>query len=62
MGTASIANSLAFVPNLEKGMLAAKTVMNLINRIPKVTDKSGAIDQKEVNICLCDVKICFTNY
>lgn len=48
MGTVSIANSLAFTPNLEKGLIAAKNVMNLINRIPKVNDAKGVLPKLQV--------------
>ncbi|XP_048517724.1 ATP-dependent translocase ABCB1-like isoform X1 [Dendroctonus ponderosae] len=43
MGTVSIANSLAFTPNFEKGLVAARTVMNMINRIPKVSNSQNAL-------------------
>ncbi|ENN73431.1 hypothetical protein HUJ04_004060 [Dendroctonus ponderosae] len=46
MGTVSIANSLAFTPNLEKGLVAARTVMNMINRIPKVSNSQNALIKK----------------
>ncbi|XP_076263944.1 multi drug resistance 50 [Rhynchophorus ferrugineus] len=49
MGTVSIANSLAFTPNLEKGLVAAKNVMNLINRIPKVHDRKGVLPKLQAN-------------
>ncbi|XP_066256417.1 ATP-dependent translocase ABCB1-like [Euwallacea similis] len=49
MGTVSIANSLAFTPNLEKGVIAAKTVMNMINRIPEVGNSPNATEKKEAN-------------
>ncbi|KAL1517855.1 hypothetical protein ABEB36_001563 [Hypothenemus hampei] len=47
MGTVSIGNSLAFTPNLDKGLVAAKTVMNLINREPKVRNSTKPIVKKE---------------
>ncbi|XP_066148568.1 ATP-dependent translocase ABCB1 [Euwallacea fornicatus] len=49
MGTVSIANSLAFTPNLEKGLIAAKTVMNMINRIPEVRNNPNATQKEEAN-------------
>lgn len=49
MGTVSIANSLAFTPNLEKGMIAAKKVMNLINRIPKINNHPNAIAKHDAS-------------
>ncbi|XP_050298459.1 ATP-dependent translocase ABCB1 [Anthonomus grandis grandis] len=49
MGTMSIANSLAFTPNLEKGLVAAKSVMNLINRIPKIQNKANAEIKKDAD-------------
>ncbi|XP_014102285.3 ATP-dependent translocase ABCB1 [Bactrocera oleae] len=41
MGTASIANALAFAPNLQKGVTAAKKIFLLLNRVPKIQDKPG---------------------
>ncbi|XP_030753782.1 ATP-dependent translocase ABCB1 [Sitophilus oryzae] len=57
MGTVSIANSLAFTPNLEKGLIAAKKVMTLINRIPRVDDAMGAIAKEKAdgNITYSDI-------
>jgi len=49
MGSGSIANSLAFTPNLEKGLQAAKTVMNAINRIPQIGSTADAQRKTEVN-------------
>lgn len=46
MGTASIGNALAFSPNLEKGVVAARKVMRLLNRQPKVKDEYNAIDRQ----------------
>uniref|UniRef100_A0A0K8VT37 ABC-type xenobiotic transporter n=1 Tax=Bactrocera latifrons TaxID=174628 RepID=A0A0K8VT37_BACLA len=41
MGTASIANALAFAPNLQKGVTAAKKIYLLFNRVPQIQDKPG---------------------
>ncbi|XP_023032967.1 ATP-dependent translocase ABCB1 [Drosophila willistoni] len=41
MGTASIANALAFAPNMQKGISAAKTILTFLKRQPLVTDKPG---------------------
>jgi len=38
MGTMSIANSLAYGPNLQKGLIAAGKINQLLQRIPKVLD------------------------
>ncbi|CAG9761758.1 unnamed protein product [Ceutorhynchus assimilis] len=46
MGTMSIASSLAFTPNLEKGLQSAKTVMKLVNRIPKVRNHENVSEEK----------------
>lgn len=42
MGTASIANALAFAPNFQKGLQAAAKVMQLLNKVPKIRDASDA--------------------
>lgn len=42
MGTATIANALAFTPNFQKGLTSAAKVLRLINRTPKVTDAADA--------------------
>ncbi|KAH8301534.1 hypothetical protein KR059_005587 [Drosophila kikkawai] len=41
MGTASIANALAFAPNMQKGVSAAKTIFTFLRRQPKVVDRPG---------------------
>lgn len=41
MGTASIANALAFAPNFQKGITAAKKIFLLLSREPKILDKPG---------------------
>ncbi|XP_011185431.1 ATP-dependent translocase ABCB1 [Zeugodacus cucurbitae] len=41
MGTASIANALAFAPNFQKGVTAAKKIFLLFSRVPKIQDKPG---------------------
>ncbi|KAG4065501.1 hypothetical protein HA402_013271 [Bradysia odoriphaga] len=38
MGSASIANSLAFAPNFHEGIIAAAKVKQLLDRMPKITD------------------------
>lgn len=45
MGTITIANALAFTPNLQKGLTAAGKVMRLINRTPRVADAPGASEK-----------------
>ncbi|RZC33786.1 multidrug resistance protein 1, partial [Asbolus verrucosus] len=44
MGTVSIANALAFTPNLQKGLVAASRIINLFNRSPLVRDEANAKD------------------
>ncbi|KAH8284597.1 hypothetical protein KR018_005431 [Drosophila ironensis] len=41
MGTASIANALAFAPNMQKGVSAAKTIFTFLRRLPLITDRPG---------------------
>ncbi|XP_017069092.1 ATP-dependent translocase ABCB1 [Drosophila eugracilis] len=41
MGTASIANALAFAPNMQKGITAAKTIFTFLRRQPMVVDRPG---------------------
>ncbi|XP_016973684.1 ATP-dependent translocase ABCB1 [Drosophila rhopaloa] len=41
MGTASIANALAFAPNMQKGVSAAKTIFTFLRRQPMIVDKPG---------------------
>ncbi|XP_060519433.1 ATP-dependent translocase ABCB1-like isoform X2 [Cylas formicarius] len=45
MGTVSIANALAFAPNLEKGLNAAKAVNDLFNRVPRIKDEEGVLQK-----------------
>lgn len=45
MGTLTIANALAFTPNLQKGLTAASKVIRLINRMPEVTEAPGASEK-----------------
>ncbi|CAG9855747.1 unnamed protein product [Phyllotreta striolata] len=42
MGTVSIANSLAFTPNLKKGLVAARKIKHFLSRLPLIRDKSNA--------------------
>lgn len=42
MGTVSIANSLAFSPNVAKGITAARKVRTFLSRIPLIRDKINA--------------------
>ncbi|XP_060520271.1 ATP-dependent translocase ABCB1-like [Cylas formicarius] len=49
MGTNSIANSLAFTPNMDKGLRASKNIMNLLNRVPKIRDNPEAVDKTLAN-------------
>ncbi|KAH8400874.1 hypothetical protein KR009_001610 [Drosophila setifemur] len=41
MGTASIANALAFAPNMQKGISAAKTIFQFLRRQPQIMDRPG---------------------
>ncbi|XP_016929348.3 ATP-dependent translocase ABCB1 [Drosophila suzukii] len=41
MGTASIANALAFAPNMQKGVSAAKTIFTFLRRQPMIVDRPG---------------------
>ncbi|XP_052841977.1 LOW QUALITY PROTEIN: ATP-dependent translocase ABCB1 [Drosophila gunungcola] len=41
MGTASIANALAFAPNMQKGISAAKTIFTFLRRQPLIVDRPG---------------------
>ncbi|KAJ3662142.1 hypothetical protein Zmor_006501 [Zophobas morio] len=45
MGTVSIANALAFTPNLQKGLTAASRIIRLLNRVPLIRDERDAKDQ-----------------
>lgn len=38
MGTVSIANALAFAPNLQKGLESAAKIFKLFNRVPAIRD------------------------
>ncbi|CAG9824400.1 unnamed protein product [Phaedon cochleariae] len=49
MGTASIANSLAFTPNFTKGVAAAKSVQKFLERIPKIGDDKQSRNLNEVS-------------
>jgi ATP-binding cassette subfamily B (MDR/TAP) protein 1 len=44
MGTVSIANALAFTPNLQKGLVAASRIIRLLKRIPQIKDELDAKD------------------
>ncbi|XP_057672647.1 ATP-dependent translocase ABCB1-like [Diorhabda carinulata] len=48
MGTVSIANSLAFSPNVSKGITAARKVRTFLSRIPLIRDKINAKNMNEV--------------
>lgn len=48
MGTFSTANALAFAPNMQKGIIAAKKIINLLKRIPEIQDKPDAADKQWV--------------
>lgn len=41
MGTMTIANSLAYGPNFQKGLMAAGKINRLLERVPKVLDPLG---------------------
>ncbi|EDV37529.1 uncharacterized protein Dana_GF13488 [Drosophila ananassae] len=45
MGTASIANALAFAPNMQKGVTAAKSIFTFLRRQPLIVDKPGVSRQ-----------------
>lgn len=49
MGTFSTANALAFAPNMQKGIAAAKKIINLLKRIPEIQDNANARDQNWVS-------------
>lgn len=51
MGTASVANALAFAPNFQKGLLAAGKVIKMLNRVPKIRDRSNAKKSPWVRVC-----------
>jgi len=46
MGTVSIANSLAFTPNFQKGIESAASAFKLLERVPKVRNIRDAITAK----------------
>lgn len=52
MGTVSIANALAFSPNLQKGIEAAGKVLELLKRVPAIKDEHGAKDKDWVWIII----------
>ncbi|XP_030388009.1 ATP-dependent translocase ABCB1 [Scaptodrosophila lebanonensis] len=41
MGTASIANALAFAPNMQKGISAAESIFKFLKRVPQIQDSPG---------------------
>ncbi|XP_044258218.1 ATP-dependent translocase ABCB1 [Tribolium madens] len=49
MGTVSIANALAFAPNLQKGLVAAARIIRLLNRVPLIKDEADAKDKEWEN-------------
>lgn len=49
MGTVSIANALAFTPNLQKGLIAAGRIINLLKRVPHIRDEYESKDTIWVN-------------
>ncbi|EFA00893.1 ATP-dependent translocase ABCB1 [Tribolium castaneum] len=49
MGTVSIANALAFTPNLQKGLVAAARIIRLLRRQPLIRDEPGAKDKEWEN-------------
>lgn len=49
MGTVSIANALAFAPNLQKGIESAGKIFKLFNRIPVVSDTILASNEQWVS-------------
>lgn len=62
MGTAAIANALAFAPNFQKGISAAEGIYKLITREPKIVDPVGASYepwQSEGNVALNSVRFSY---
>lgn len=49
LGTASIANSLAFTPNFTKGLEAARNVKRFLARVPLIQDNINATDKQTVS-------------
>nr|QOE83899.1 ATP binding cassette transporter subtype B2 [Diabrotica virgifera] len=58
MGTISIANSLAFTPNLNRGISAAKRIKSFLSRIPLIRDgpSSKPMNQVDGNIGYSNVE------
>lgn len=52
MGTVTIANALAFTPNLSKGLQAATKIFNLLNREPLIKDGPYGEITKQVTLIL----------
>ncbi|KAK9877120.1 hypothetical protein WA026_016866 [Henosepilachna vigintioctopunctata] len=46
LGTVSIANALAFSPDLRKGINAANSALQLLNRVPNIVDAPDAHEKK----------------
>lgn len=47
MGSVSIANSLAYAPNFQKGMIAAGKVKHLLERQPKIQDPQPVMGKNQ---------------
>ncbi|KAL3285372.1 hypothetical protein HHI36_019479 [Cryptolaemus montrouzieri] len=46
MGTVTIANALAFSPDLQKGINAAQSALKLLNRVPKIKNNPNASEKE----------------
>lgn len=49
MGTVSIANTLAFAPNFQKGLVAARKIQSFLLRLPLVRDRHNAKNLEKVH-------------
>ncbi|CAH1099162.1 unnamed protein product [Psylliodes chrysocephalus] len=49
MGTVSIANTLAFAPNFQKGLVAARKIQSFLLRLPLVRDRHNAKNLEKGN-------------
>ncbi|XP_011495053.1 PREDICTED: multidrug resistance protein homolog 49 [Ceratosolen solmsi marchali] len=49
MGTVMIANASAFAPNLQKGLIAAKQIINLLERKAKIQDSASSSSDQWVS-------------
>ncbi|XP_058800345.1 ATP-dependent translocase ABCB1-like [Phymastichus coffea] len=56
MGTVMVANASAFAPNLQKGLIAAEQIINLIERKPAIEDPDSASNDNWVSQAKVDYK------